>query len=62
MLSDPWMDWALGEVVFDGRRWHVAAAGLVALVAVGLLLVVLAGMGGSGSGSGKVPLVKKKKT
>ncbi len=23
-LPTPWLDWAAGEIVFDGKRWHVA--------------------------------------
>ncbi|KAJ1430041.1 hypothetical protein B484DRAFT_449113 [Ochromonadaceae sp. CCMP2298] len=34
MYDEAAMDYLLGEVVFDGKRWHWAAAGVVLLVAV----------------------------
>lgn len=34
ILSNAWLDWAAGEVVFDGKRWHIAAV-------IGMLLAVL---------------------
>jgi hypothetical protein len=39
------MDWVFGEVIFDGKRWHLGAAGLVAttwiLMAVYILLTLV---------------------
>ena len=32
VLSQPLLDWAAGEIVFDGKRWHLAAAAALALV------------------------------
>ena len=32
VLSHPLLDWAAGEIVFDGKRWHLAAAAALALV------------------------------
>ena len=43
--SQPQLDWLAGEVIFDGKRWHVAAAG--ALVLVTLLSLLFASTKGS---------------
>mmetsp|Transcript_27075 Transcript_27075/g.45348 ORF Transcript_27075/g.45348 Transcript_27075/m.45348 type:complete len:673 (+) Transcript_27075:61-2079(+) len=66
----PVQDYLVGEVVFDGKRWHVVLVVLLALIA--LLAVLMAGMGStssslvggsnSSSNSGTVKVVKKKKS
>jgi hypothetical protein len=41
------MDWIFGEVIFDGKRWHLGAAGLIAttwiLMVVYILLILITG-------------------
>jgi thiol-disulfide isomerase/thioredoxin len=34
LLSNPIFDWLAGEVAFDGKRWHIAAAGASVLLAI----------------------------
>lgn len=58
------LDWLAGEVVFDGKRWHlVAAAALALLCLIGVYFILLVAMSGkkytAGVGAG---VVKKKKT
>lgn len=31
VYEEPWVDWLVGEVIFDGKRWHVAALAMVSL-------------------------------
>lgn len=42
VYDHPVLDWLAGEVVFDGRRWHWAFAGLSLLANVILVLFVMA--------------------
>jgi thiol-disulfide isomerase/thioredoxin len=42
-VDNPLLDWVIGEVVFDGKRWHLAAAAalaIVALLSLGYALIV----------------------
>ena len=41
VLSNPLLDWAAGEVLFDGKRWHIAAGGTSLLLALLLLVYIL---------------------
>lgn len=50
----PAVDWILGEVVFDGKRWHLAAAGVLVVTWVLMVLYIIA------SGSAQKPIKKKK--
>lgn len=45
--DSPLFDYLLGEVVFDGKVWHVAVAGFLAVAAVGMAMALFAaGKGG----------------
>lgn len=48
VLANPLLDWVAGEIFFDGKRWHLVAAGTLALVTLISLLCVLFKKGGSG--------------
>jgi thiol-disulfide isomerase/thioredoxin len=63
VLSNGLLDWAAGEIYFDGKRWHLAAAALSLIVAVASLLYAALKKGsGNGNGSSGVtaPATKKK--
>lgn len=48
------LDWAVGEVVFDGKRWHFAAAGALALVTLlSLLYAVTRSKSATGKGASR---------
>ena len=47
------LDWIAGEVVFDGKRWHVAAAAALVLLTLASLLFALTR---PKSAAGKSPL------
>ena len=53
------LDWAIGEVVFDGKRWHIAVAALLAAVSVISLISIYVIVATKGN---KVVVVKKKKS
>lgn len=49
VFENTMMDYVRGEIVYDGKRWHIVAAGVLALYA---LLATLYAASGAGRGSG----------
>jgi hypothetical protein len=47
------LDYLLGEVAFDGKVWHVAAAAALALLALGLGVALALAQRGGGAGDAK---------
>lgn len=41
VLSTAILDWIAGEIYFDGKRWHLLAAGALAVLSLALVLYVL---------------------
>lgn len=60
ILSNPLIDWAAGEVYFDGKRWHLAAAGASFIIAVVSVLYALFKSTVSSNSPSSAPLPKKK--
>eukprot|EP01039_Chlorochromonas_danica_P001573 gene1573-1718_t len=40
VYEEAWVDWLIGEVSFDGKRWHVVAGACLGLSWVGMLLYI----------------------
>ena len=55
VFEDAMTDYFMGEVVFDGKRWHVAVAGVLAVICVVLVLCLVA------ISMNKPKVIKKKK-
>lgn len=63
VLSNGMLDWMVGEIYFDGKRWHLVAAALSLIIAVASLLYAALKSGnsaGSGSSGASTPATKKK--
>lgn len=41
VYEEAWVDWLIGEVSFDGKRWHIAAGACLGLSWVWMLLYIL---------------------
>lgn len=56
------LDYMLGEVVFDGRRWHLAAAAVLGAVSVvSVYFIVVFGFSGGINALKSPPVVVRKK-
>lgn len=63
-FEDETVDYLMGEVVFDGKRWHIALGAVLAVVNICLIVYLLAVAGLQQSGTASKPRVvaKKKKS
>lgn len=59
IYENEWVDFLAGEVVFDGKRWHVMAGGV--LVVITLISVLFTSGNGSGNKSKPITNISEKK-
>ena len=53
------VDWLLGEITFDGKRWHLAAAGVIGITWIGMFLYIA--LTSTSQKKTNIPTIAKKK-